>query len=371
MQLLLTYPDLGYSDVAISVTTDSLVEEAIQAAALEWRVDASFLEILFMGEPLPASSRLLSHQVEADSQLTVSLKRWIGKDLLTSCGTREQLGMLIKKGYFGPDRVLYLDTPTFTDNTGCVDVKKEWIPEGVRKICFCNPISAVATPAVGFLRGANITSVDLSGLRHITSIGSSFLSCTSIETIDFSPLSNVTNIAGRFLKRCCSLKSVDLSGLEELTTVDSQFLSECSSLSSVRLPEKLRSISDCFLYRCQSLTTIDASQCSFENIGLSFLHGCSSLEVVDASCLKTIRFLRPNFLCQCSSLKEISNISCLGNVNKVGSYFLYGCDHFAQVNNQSDWDGLDVNLRNEFEELLSKYKMKSHKVEASSFNSRV
>ena len=96
-----------------------------------------------------------------------------------------------------------------------------------------------------FLRGwitffkfnISLTSIDLSGLIHVTQIQYSFLGgCSSLCNLDLTPLSRVTGVGHSFLKGCSSLCELDLSPLRSVTAIDSYgFLWECTSLGSIYL----------------------------------------------------------------------------------------------------------------------------------------
>ena len=199
------------------------------------------------------------------------------------------------------------------------------------------------------IKNVKITSIDLSGLSNVTSIGNGFLSeCNLLETINLSTLSNVTSIGNGFLSECVLLETINLSPLSNVTSIGNNFLAKCgletidlSSLSNVT------SIGNDFLYACR-LRNIDLSSLSnVISIGYGFLSSCplSSINLSSLSNLTSIgnSFLSDNylknidlkgltnltsignyFLSGCESLTSI-NLSCLSNLTSIGDYFLYKC----------------------------------------------
>ena len=145
-----------------------------------------------------------------------------------------------------------------------------------------------------FLRGASMTSLDLSAESVVTQIGSWFLADSpSLTSIDLSGLSNVTQVGLRFLLGCSSLTTLDLLPISNVT-----------------------SIMSFFLFGCESLTTLDLSPLSnVTQVGGGFLQGCSGLSTLDLSPLSNVTnisttFGRTNFAANCASLKSIYLSGC-------------------------------------------------------------
>jgi hypothetical protein len=66
-------------------------------------------------------------------------------------------------------------------------------------------------------------------------IANNFLSdCTGLTSLDLSPLKNVTTIGDGFLSHCSGLTSLDLSSLSEVTRIGPSFLAYCSGLRTIK-----------------------------------------------------------------------------------------------------------------------------------------
>ena len=77
-----------------------------------------------------------------------------------------------------------------------------------------------------------ITSVDLSGLGSVTSIGNNLLYyCSEITSLDLSCLGSVTSIGYDFLGECSNITSLDLSGLSSVTSIGDYFLYTCERIT--------------------------------------------------------------------------------------------------------------------------------------------
>eukprot|EP01060_Flectonema_neradi_P036856 TRINITY_DN7232_c1_g1_i1.p1 TRINITY_DN7232_c1_g1~~TRINITY_DN7232_c1_g1_i1.p1 ORF type:complete len:331 (+),score=52.01 TRINITY_DN7232_c1_g1_i1:41-1033(+) len=329
MQISVSFPESGFFDVSFTATESTLVKDVIEVVGNEWGTVPAFLELLLSGSVLSPSSRLLSHGVEADSQLTVSVIRLFRKELLTDPDMREKVGKLLAK-----EGIIRLDTPSFADEVGCLGFENEWIPEGILSVCFDNPDPSVTTVAPYFMLESNITNIDLTGLRHLTSIDISFLSqCSSLKTIDLSPFEGVTFIGNRFLNECSSLETIsNISGLRNVTGISHYFLGNCSSLLSVDL----------------SVFT------NLQNLGTSFLYCCIALKEIDFCALGNLSFSNHYFMFGCSALKTIHNISGLNNNMYIGEGFMWGCDSLLPIDaSVPGYECLSEELKEEFKALSS------------------
>ncbi len=185
-----------------------------------------------------------------------------------------------------------------------------------------------------FLVNSRITSIDLSGLSSLTTIGNNFLyKCKSLTSINLSGLSNLQNIGIGFLHQCEGLTSIDLSGLSRLTTIGKGFLYRCKGLTSINLSglSKLQNIGKGFLYECKGLTSINLSRLSnLTTIEEFFLASCSSLTTIDLSVLSNVTTIESYFLGACSSLTSI-DLSGLSNVTTIESYFLGACSSLTSI----------------------------------------
>jgi hypothetical protein len=191
-----------------------------------------------------------------------------------------------------------------------------------------------------------ITSIDLSPLSNIESIGNNFLTYCHLENIDLSPLSNIKSIGNNFLTNCSGLKKIDLSPLSNIKSIGNKFLSSCEGMEKIDLSPLLNieSIENEFLSYCRNLTEIDLPPLSnIKSIGNRFLNGCYGLENIDLFPLLNIKSIGNNFLNSCANLKKI-NLSPLSNIESIGDTFLNGCygleniDLFPSLNIKSIGD---------------------------------
>ena len=111
-------------------------------------------------------------------------------------------------------------------------------------------------------------------------LGTGFLSqCTNLTTIVglSGALQHITTIPDRFLEEC-GFESIDLSGLEHITEIGTLFLGRCEALETIDL--SVVKIDDCFLRGCSSLQTLDISPlaANLKTVGLHFATECDRLE---------------------------------------------------------------------------------------------
>jgi hypothetical protein len=197
------------------------------------------------------------------------------------------------------------------------------------------PLSNITSIGFNFLYGCTgLTEINLSKLSNITSIGYNFLyGCTGLKTIDLSKLSNITSIGGSFLSECKGLTEINLSKLSNVTSIDNSFLYECRGLKTIDLSglSKLTSIGEYFLSECSGLKEIDLSGLSkLTTIGEYFLSGCSGLITIDFLDLSEVTSIGNNFLSEC---KELTTIDLLGlsKVTSIGDNFLSGCINLKTI----------------------------------------
>jgi hypothetical protein len=175
------------------------------------------------------------------------------------------------------------------------------------------------------IKNKNLTSINLSGLSSLTSIGDSFLSnCARLINIDLSGLSNLTSFGDNFLYGCENLTNIDLSGLSNITSIGNHFLHGCKNLTNIDLSGLLNitSIGNHFLHGCENLSSIDLSGLSnLTSIGNWFLYRCNKLTSIDLSRLSNLISIGDEFLYHSDSLKSI-DLSGLSNVISIGYNFL-------------------------------------------------
>ena len=193
-------------------------------------------------------------------------------------------------------------------------------------------LSNVTSIGNDFLSSNNLTNIDLSGLSNLESIGNSFLSSNSLKTINLSGLKNLKSVGYGFLSSN-KLTNIDLSGLSNLESIGSSFLSK-NPLKTINLSDlkNLKSIGDNFLFDCNSLKSIDLSDLSnLESIGEYFLYKCKSLSSISLSRLSNLKSIGDMFLESCKKLDSIS-LADLSNLTSIGNDFLSGCELLSDIN---------------------------------------
>ena len=332
MQVFVTCSDLGLPAVPVIVGAESVVSDVLNAAAVEWDVDPEEVELSFAGETLCETERLADHGVGADSELEMWKKRFqlFGKCWFIDDSKREKLLQWLEDH---DEEYLNLDTPTFSEY-GRLSVDNSLLPSNAERISFRNSNSDITVISQNFLHGSSITSVDLSGLSSITTIGNCFLSsCLRITAVDLSGFSSVTTIGNNFLFICSQITSLDLSCLSSATTIGDYFLFRCSQLTSLDLSclSSVTTVGDTFLSFCTQLTSLDLSSLSsVTTIGSFFLSSCSQLTSLDLSGLSSVTTIGNRFLCSCSQLTAV-DLSGFGSVITIGSFFLSFCSKIASL----------------------------------------
>jgi hypothetical protein len=137
-----------------------------------------------------------------------------------------------------------------------------------------------------------------------------------------------------FLETALNIQTIDITGLKNLTTIGNNFISSCNSLQTLILPEmtKLQSFGTNFIQSCSSLTSVDLSSfTNVSNIGNYFLAFCSSLTSVDLSSFTNVSNIGYDMCSYCSSLNEIQ----IGGVDWSTKTFAIGADKFKYIQNTS------------------------------------
>jgi ABC-type transporter Mla MlaB component len=81
-----------------------------------------------------------------------------------------------------------------------------------------------------------LTSLDLSPLTRVESVGYSFLFfCCRITTIDLGGLANVMRIGDGFMSEMTALTALDLRPLSRVESVGCRFLAGCAELEISRV----------------------------------------------------------------------------------------------------------------------------------------
>jgi len=159
------------------------------------------------------------------------------------------------------------------------------------------------------IKNTNLTTIDLSPLSKLESIGNSFMSgCSSLTSIDLSPLSNLQSIGNNFISGCLGLTSIDLSGLSNLQSIEDNFMSGCSSLTIINL----------------------SGLSNLQSIGNNFISGCSGLTIINLSGLSNLKSIGDYFMYYSLGLTEI-NLSQLSNLQSIGNNFMTSCSRLETI----------------------------------------
>ena len=208
------------------------------------------------------------------------------------------------------------------------------------------------------IKNIELTSINLSGLSNITSIGNNFFQgCESLTSIDLTELSKVTTVGDGFFEECKSLTSIDLSGLSNVTFIGNNFLNKCENLINIDLSRlsNVTSVGSDFLSGCKNLTSINLLGLSnVTSIGDDFLHGCTNLRDIDLSPLSNVTSIKNGFLSNCIYLTSI-DLSRLSNVTSIGDRFLDECNNLTSINlsGLSKLTSIGNNFLNKFDNLTS------------------
>eukprot|EP01060_Flectonema_neradi_P007339 TRINITY_DN1509_c1_g1_i1.p1 TRINITY_DN1509_c1_g1~~TRINITY_DN1509_c1_g1_i1.p1 ORF type:complete len:667 (+),score=99.52 TRINITY_DN1509_c1_g1_i1:48-2048(+) len=198
---------------------------------------------------------------------------------------------------------------------------------------------------------------NITGLANVKSIGDDFLwKCVSLASVDLTVFTEVESIGKAFLFECGLLKTVDLSAFTKVTRINHYFLYMCSSLTEISNISSLKGVTDIgdnFLFRCDSIVSIDLSPFTkVVSIGKSFLARCRLLENIDLSAFKELKHVGEYFLGNCLALKSITNISSLKAVTTVGDYAMFQCKSLTPLDTAvPDWENLNEGLKKELERL--------------------
>ena len=329
MQVFISCSDGEFPTVPFTVTADTLVRDAVEAAVDEWGVGFQNSELSCAGVVLPELSTLVSHGIEGGTQLEV-LDGVLGCSFEDIRGGSEKIEELLQscdeEGFLSVNMKSFVDDE---DNYG--------LCPRLTCLSFVNGREVIDCPG-SLIRGMrHVQRVRFPGLRNVRSVGYSFASCCeSLTDMDLSGLSGVESIGKDFLGNCKSLKTIDLSPLVNLRHLNDYSMSGCSKLTSIdmNLP-LLENIPDGFLYVCSgtnnTLTSIDLSGLqSLRTIGNFFLTNHVVLTELDLSMLVSVKSIGDGFLRGCTSLKFI-NLSGLTNTTSLGNDFLSDCVSLEEV----------------------------------------
>ena len=181
-----------------------------------------------------------------------------------------------------------------------------------------------------FLSGAeSLTTVDLSPLRKITSVGTDVLSKTGITHLDLTPLHNVSLIGDDFLRGSLALRELNLGPKLLWKTVGDGFL-RGSNVSQVIIDglTQLHTIGSNFLAE-STVERFTLRRSSIVRIGDRFLSGCEQLSYLEVSELSSLHEIGSEFVADCTSLRIFNRggPGCgtgLGRVKRMGHERLRG-----------------------------------------------
>lgn len=180
-----------------------------------------------------------------------------------------------------------------------------------------------------------ITSVDLSPLYPIETIGDNFLTLgQNITNIDLTPLSNVKIIGDSFLARCKNLQTINLEKLTNITDIGYSFLVDCLKINFVDFSAfgQIKMLKKYFLSYCSNIKQVDLSPMKeLINIDSDVLINMDKLEKVNLSGLSKLKKISHNFLSNCPELVEV-NMQGLDSLEIVYGDFLSHCPKLKQIN---------------------------------------
>ena len=262
MQINISFPDSGFSDVIFTACETSIAGDALRVAASEWGVDISFLQLTCEANLIPEKSKLVSLGFQDGTQLVAVMQRpnVVTREQLLNQETRSRVDSYFEAN---PEVMCIIDAKEMTSAGGCFETEEDLLPDCVKHVSFCN-------------------------CDNVTSLGNNFLcGYKKLETIDFSPLENIEFVGTYFLYNCWELASIDLSFMIKTCTISSYFLVSCYSLTSLDLTplRHVTAIGDYFLSNCKEIKTIDLSLLSnVRSTGYYFLCNCPHINS-DSFCL--------------------------------------------------------------------------------------
>ena len=177
---------------------------------------------------------------------------------------------------------------------------------------------------MGAFEYTSLTSIDLSNCKYVGGFDSSkklktvilkacntieqraFVNCTNL--VSLGETASITSIGSEAFNGCESLSSIDLSNCSSWP--DNSVFENCKSLKEIKLPSTLTEIPNCLFYGCTGLTSFDFT--NITKIGSSAFEGTGLTSVVIPASVKDIAdYAFEN----CNNLKSVD----LGNINSIGS----------------------------------------------------
>ncbi len=177
---------------------------------------------------------------------------------------------------------------------------------------------------MGAFEYTSLTSIDLSNCKYVGGFDSSkklktvilkacntieqraFVNCTNL--VSLGETASITSIGSEAFNGCESLSSIDLSNCSSWP--DNSVFENCKSLKEIKLPSTLTEIPNYLFYGCTGLTSFDFT--NITKIGSSAFEGTGLTSVVIPASVKDIAdYAFEN----CNNLKSVD----LGNINSIGS----------------------------------------------------
>jgi hypothetical protein len=127
-----------------------------------------------------------------------------------------------------------------------------------------------------------LTSVDLSGLKEVSTAADMFCNCNSLRYVDMSAMTKLTSCYEMFCY-CSALGYIKTSNMPLLTEASTMF-NEAVSLSSIDLTNFAAVTSADYMFNnCNSLTSVNISLMTKVTDAHAMFGSCSSLKTVTAT----------------------------------------------------------------------------------------
>ena len=165
----------------------------------------------------------------------------------------------------------------------------------------------------------SVTSINLlnSGYTQIGNSGDeygAFEGCEKLTTVTLP--SSVTTIGSFAFRDCNSLTSINLSNCTNLKNIESSAFYKCTNLTKIILPTSLESIGN-WAFAYSDLTEINLNNCiGLESIDNNAFMECDSLEEINLSNCTNLKNIESSAFYKCTSLTKIilpTSLESIGN----------------------------------------------------------
>ena len=145
-------------------------------------------------------------------------------DQLNDPGAQQSLTVLLEGN---PNHTVILSVGgSSVDQNGTLKLHGDRLPPLIRHLRLVNPKGNVTSIGDSFLTSSSFSSIDMSALCSVTSIGRCFLFHNkSLTYFDTSGLINVTSIGDDFFSCCGGLTSIYTLGLSNVRSIGKNFFS--------------------------------------------------------------------------------------------------------------------------------------------------